>query len=161
MVTLIISEIFLVIRLKTTNTLIMFKSHKFSTQPNQSLAWQSNGTISTEIVQILSLTIVHELQTSYKYQLHIRCSIYLLSDARLGFECLRQLSFQVSYETEGDERHNRPKTHRTQLLCRFVSRAPTKQRNCLYKNAIGHKSSVELLLNICVNVLFTRKNCAL
>lgn len=25
-----------------------------------------------------------------------------------------------------------------------------------YKNAIGHKSCVELLLNICVNVLFTR-----
>lgn len=72
--------------------------------------------------------------------------------------CLAQIHILNAIETEGDEHIIAKNTQHTIIVsdCVGLCRVPTTHRT--YKNAIGHKSSAELLLNICVNVLFTRKN---
>lgn len=70
----------------------------------------------------------------------------------------RTNSYTKCYRNGRRWTHNRQK-YTAHNYCVGLCRVPTTHRT--YKNAIGHKSSAELLLNICVNVLFTRKNCAL
>lgn len=105
------------------------------------------------------------IKTSYKF---CACSMFYLPRKRFRLVLVsnvasisivsRTNSYTKCYRNGRRWTHNRQK-YTAHNYCVGLCRVPTTHRT--YKNAIGHKSSAELLLNICVNVLFTRKNCAL